>query len=104
MKELKFPYSGDTVQINNEQNLFKQPSTNKVAVHPYGAIIGKIGEDFTGVSVVMEAEGEEYSADVEDIINTDVGESVVFSKSAGDNPAYVGTAIVDTSTLAPELS
>ena len=104
MKELKFPYSGETVTINNEQKLFKQPDTNKVAVHPYGAIIGKIGEDFTGVSVVVEADGEEYSADVDDIINASVGESVVFSKSAGDNPAYVGTAIVDTSTLVADLS
>ena len=104
MKELKFPYSGETVTINNEQKLFKQPDTNKVAVHPYGAIIGKIGEDFTGVSVILEADGEEYSADVEDIINADVGSNVVFNEIDVNTDAFVGTAIVDTSTIAPELS
>lgn len=104
MKELKFPYSGETVTINNEQKLFKQPDTNKVAVHPYGAIIGKIGEDFTGVSVVLEADGEEYSADVEDIINADVGSNVVFNESDVNTDAFVGTAIVDTSTIAGGLS
>lgn len=104
MKELKFPYSGETVTINNEQKLFKQPDTNKVAVHPYGAIIGKIGEDLTGVSVVLEVSGEEYSASAEDIINAEAGANVEFNQGAGDNPAFVGTAIVDTSTIAPELN
>lgn len=103
MKELIFPYSGETVTINNEQKLFKQPDSNKVAVHPYGAIIGKIGEDFTGVSVIVEAGGEEYSASVEDIINAGAGSNVVFNKIAGDTSAYVGTAIVDTSTIAPSF-
>lgn len=100
MKELNFPYSGETVTINSEQKLFKQPDTNKVAVHPYGAIIGKIDEDFTGVSVIMEANGEEYSANAEAIINASVGSNVVFNQSTGDTSAYVGTAIVDTSTIA----
>lgn len=104
MKELTFPYSAETVTINSEQKLFKQPDTNKVAVHPYGAIIGKIGEDFTGLSVVMEANGEEYIADADDVINAEAGATVVFNKSTGNTDAFVGTAIVDTSTIAGGVS
>lgn len=104
MKELKFPYSGETVTINTEQKLFKQPDTNKVAVHPYGAIIGKIGEDFSDEVLAVNIDGDEYTTNLGDLMLAEAGASIEFNKSGSDNPAYVGTAIVDTSTLVAGLN
>ena len=100
MKEIKFPYSGDTVQVKSSTRKFLQTeelTENGVAVHPYGAIINPNEHPLGTGSIMVEADGETYEMDLSDIVNGNVGATVSGVKVLP--VAVVGSAVVGTSVV-----
>ena len=102
MKELKFPYSGDTVPINHITKKFLQTeelTADGVAVHPYGAIINPKSEETPEGNIVISDGENEYEISLASLLSSEVGDTLEAELVV--DVAVVGSAIVGTSVVAP---